>query len=209
MTPQEAWTIVGGLSKPSKMPCHGYSLPTKHCSVGSKLSDVPGSVCYKCYAERGNYLYSNVQNALDRRFQSLSDPRWIDAMTLCIKHNEGSGYFRWHDSGDLQGIWHLAMIVEVCNRTPDIKHWLPTREYSTVRQYRQEHQFPANLTVRLSAYMIDGPAPERQAGEMGVQTSTVVKTGEATCPAPTQGNKCLACRKCWNSSITNIAYKYH
>lgn len=209
MNPKESWELVGGLSKPSKMPCHGYSLPTKYCLTGGKLSDVPGSVCYKCYAGRGNYLYSNVQDALERRYNSLTNPMWIEAMTMAITHNEGSGYFRWHDSGDLLGVWHLCLIAEVCKRTPHIQHWLPTREYAIVRQYLVHHPLPDNLTVRLSAYMVDGPAPSAYAYEMGVVTSTVTKSGEFTCPASTQGNKCLACRNCWNKSVTNVSYKYH
>jgi hypothetical protein len=36
--------------------------------------------------------------------------------------------FRWHDSGDVQDLKHLAKIFKVARLTPNIKHWLPTRE---------------------------------------------------------------------------------
>ena len=53
--------------------------------------------------------------------------RWAEVMAFLIEQNS-CGYFRWHDSGDLQGQQHLDQIIEVCRLTPDVKHWLPTRE---------------------------------------------------------------------------------
>ena len=40
-------------------------------------------------------------------------------------------YFRWHDSGDVQDLDHLRRIYEVCKLTPDVQHWMPTREACT------------------------------------------------------------------------------
>lgn len=206
---KEAWEIVAGLSKPSKMPCHGWSLPARRCITGKRMAKVQGSICSQCYAMRNNYTYPDVQDCLERRYQSLFDPRWIDAMVFLIKHYESSGYFRWHDSGDLQGAWHLKMIVAVCEQTPLIKHWLPTREYAFVREYVDSGGIiPDNLTVRFSALMIDGPAPRHLAERCGVQVSGVSKDG-FTCPASQQGNKCLTCRECWNRNTLNITYKKH
>ena len=37
-------------------------------------------------------------------------------------------FHRWFDSGDLQSLSHLMKIIEVCEHTPHIKHWLATRE---------------------------------------------------------------------------------
>ena len=49
MKTKEAWTLVGGLSKPSKMPGWSIGLPAKECKTGGKLQAVKGSVCYDCY----------------------------------------------------------------------------------------------------------------------------------------------------------------
>ena len=62
-------------------------------------------------------------------------------------------YFRWPSSGDLQGENHLRNIVTLAKHTPDVKHWLSTREAEVVRAVGQ---FPDNLVVRLSATKIDG-----------------------------------------------------
>ena len=205
---REAWDDVGGLSKPSKMPCFSYSIPAKRCQVGGKLAKVKNSVCFFCYALKGRYLFPNVQNALERRFSSLAREDWVAKMVCAISANERSGFFRWHDSGDLQGVWHLAKIVSVANALPQIRFWLPTREYGVISDFLKEGgKIPSNLTVRLSGYMLDGVAPLGLAARLGVCASAVSAT-DWNCPSAKQGNKCQSCRLCWDNSKT-VTYKKH
>jgi hypothetical protein len=202
MNKKEAESIAGPLSNPSKMPGRGTSTPATACKTGSKLRQVPGSTCHGCYAYKGMYQFPAVQAALQRRLDALRDPQWVDAMVRLVA---GQEWFRWHDSGDIQGVWHLANIAEVARRTPDTHHWIPTREYKMVADYRKGGgTLPPNLVVRLSAHMVDGPEPIGY----GLPTSTVV-TGPATCPAPTQGNKCADCRACWSPDVQNVSYHKH
>ena len=209
MTIAEAISFIGGLSKPSKMPCFSYSIPPWECKTGGKLRSIKESVCAKCYAFKGRYGFPPVKNALKRRFESIGSALWVEAMTLAISGSEGSGFFRWHDAGDIQDLNHLEKIAQVARNLPSIQFWLPTREYKIVSEYVEKHgKFPANLTVRLSAYKVDGQAPLSLARRLGVLTSTV-SSGSFTCPAPNQGNKCLACRACWNKDIETISYKKH
>jgi len=205
-----ALDLIGGLSEPSKMPCYGYSIPASTCKIGAKLKNVAGSVCNKCYAMRGNYMFRTVQASLMKRFKSLSNPFWVRAMTVAITKKVGTGYFRWHDSGDIQSVGHLKKIIQVCNNLPDIKFWLPTREYAIISKYLAKGgKFPVNLTVRLSSLMIDGPAPTGIATRFNLVTSGVSSNGNFTCPASQQGNKCQDCRACWDKNVPNIGYKKH
>lgn len=205
----EAEAIVGTLSSPSKMPCHGYSIPARHCHVGKKMKDVKGSVCASCYALKGRYLFGNVQNAMEKRYQSLNDPRWADAMTYLIGQT-GNPFFRWHDSGDLQSVKHLTNIVKVAKALPHVSFWLPSREYGIISNYvSQGGEIPDNLTIRLSALMIDGPAPEAIANRLGLVVSGVSKEAGFTCPSSTQGNVCGDCRACWDKSTFSVSYKKH
>ena len=130
-------------------------------------------------------------------------------MTLLIKNLEKSGYMRLHDSGDLQSLNHLEKICQVARNLPNIKFWLPTREYQIVSEYKKLHRvFPKNLIIRLSAYMVDSAPPTDIAKRSGVLTSTVTTTN-FTCPASNQNNQCNDCRKCWDLRVQNIAYKKH
>lgn len=205
----DAESIVGTLSKPSKMPGHAYSIQAKRCVTGQKLRHIKGTVCSKCYALKGHYPTSVVQRAMEKRFQSLKHPLWVEAIAFLIDCTTNA-YFRWHDSGDLQGVWHLKNIVQVAHRLPYVHFWLPTREYGFVTRYiEQGGTIPDNLTIRLSAQLIDGPAPESLAQRLGVQMSGVTATPEFTCPSHNQGNKCGSCRACWDKSIFNVTYKKH
>jgi hypothetical protein len=209
MKTSEALEIIGGLSSPSKIPCYGYSIPANRCVTGQKLRNVENSICSKCYALKGHYTFSRVQNALERRFVSLSSPLWVEAMTVAINSKEKSGFFRWHDSGDLQSVEHLENIVKVCNGTPNIQHWLPTREYGIVGAFvRAGGVIPKNLTVRFSALTFDGNPPLSAARNLGVQVSSASKEN-FTCPASKQSNTCGNCRVCWNKEVENVIYKKH
>ena len=199
MRKKEARVITGGLSAPSKMPGPAYNLPATECITGAKLVNIPGSVCHGCYALKGRYRFTNVRMALARRLESLKHPRWVEAMTVLIK---GEPWFRWHDSGDLQSAWHLKQIFEVCTRTPDTMHWLPTRE-ARILNLMDPDIIPPNLIIRMSSHMIDqGPV------SFWPWTSTV-STQAKTCPAADQGNKCRDCRACWDRSVKNVTYPKH
>jgi len=199
MLKKEARKITGGLSAPSKMPGPAYNLPATECITGAKLVKVPGSVCHGCYALKGRYRFSNVRMALARRLESLKHPRWVDAMVTLI---HGEPWFRWRDSGDLLGAAHLKNIFEVCKRTPETSHWLPTRE-ARILNLMDPDIIPSNLIIRMSSHMIDQPPVK-----FWPWTSTVSTTGYS-CPAKDQGNKCLDCRNCWDRNVSNVTYPKH
>ena len=199
MKTDEAWQLVGGLSKPSKMPGWSIGIPAKECKTGSKLRDVKDSVCYDCYALKGCYVFKVVQDAQYRRLAAIYTPQWVQAMTHLI-NSKKPNVFRWHDSGDVQDLEHLNKIFEVCRVKPSKRHWMPTRE-AWVKDHLD--RAPSNLVIRFSAPMVDQAAPASWPN-----TSTVVTAG-ATCPSAQQGNQCLDCRNCWNSEIKNISYGQH
>src|SRR5207247_2375847 len=102
-------------------------------------------------------------------------------------------YFRWFDSGDLQGASHLQNICTVAAHTPEVRHWLPTRELETVQAVRREGgPFPENLVVRVSAHRIDG-APPRGFPTTSTVTATGARPGALVCPSPEQKNTCRDC----------------
>ena len=200
MKTSEALKIVGGLSKPSKMPGWAYGTPAKECKTGTKLRDIEGSTCHKCYAMKGCYVFPVVQAAQYRRLDSIQDPRWVDAMAMLI-NSKKSKWFRWHDSGDVQDEEHLLKIFAVAKLTPETRHWLPTREAWTAKYLSA---VPDNLTLRFSMPMVDQPASGSWRN-----TSTVVSGEGRTCPAPDQNNECKDCRACWDLSVKNVAYGKH
>lgn len=208
MTRKEAFAITGNLSKPSKMPGHGYSIPASKCITGAKLRDVCNSVCSKCYALKGRYVFPNVQNALERRLDAFQSPNFVSAMVTIITDLKEE-HFRWFDSGDLQSLFMLVQIATIAKSTPKCMHWLPTREYKFVDEYiKLFGAFPDNLIVRVSAHIMDNDAPSRFTHTSQVHTSTT-PANVYRCPAPEQGNKCNTCRACWDPNVKTVSYRAH
>ena len=199
MNTKEAWTLVGGLSKPSKMPGWSIGIPAKECKTGKKLRQIKNSVCEGCYALKGCYVFKVVQEAQYKRLEAIQHPDWVLAMATLI-NSKKPDVFRWHDSGDVQDVDHLEKIFEVCRLTPEKRHWMPTRE-AWIKDHM--HKAPANLVVRFSSPMIDqGPV------KSWANTSTV-STKSRTCPAPDNNNECGSCRACWDPLVKNIEYGKH
>lgn len=216
-TKKEALTIVGGLSSPSKMPGYGWSISAKKCKRGSKMALIEGSTCHSCYANKGRYRFKNVQDAMERRLKNLSDPMWIPAMVFLLKDEK---YFRWFDSGDLQSKEHLEKIITVVESTPNCKHWLPTREFSVIKEYLEENtSFPKNICVRMSSDFVDQRPMREYIGACISTTSKDKWIGDDSADkvhnCPVAGNHKIKscaeanCDACWDTNTYHINYKIH
>lgn len=192
------------------MPGFGHSTSALDCITGAKLRQIKGSTCEGCYALKGHYYRHGVQNALKKRKERLRDPLWVEAMVRALKKEK---WFRWHDSGDLQGIWHLDNIAAVCRLTPHVAHWLPTREYQMVKKWLGRNKCPENLCIRLSEHMVNQIGPAQQFAIKYNVTSSAVEYEKQLegkhCPALKQGDVCGDCRSCWDNSVPLVIYTKH
>lgn len=202
----------------SKMPGSTFATDAFACKVGSKLAEVEGSVCNRCYARKLQKLRPSVDKGWSNNYEKATTliannpDRWASACVFQIErmaNKSGEFFHRWFDSGDLDSVAMLAAICDVAARTPQIQHWLPTREAAMVKAYRKQGgHVPSNLTIRVSSTMI-GDAPIRG----HENTSTVHRKGDAPeghiCPAPKQGGNCGDCRACWDKSVKTVSYCLH
>lgn len=219
LTVKAAVEIAGKVSEGnSKMPGSTFAISAKECKVGGKLAEVKGSVCSRCYALKLQKLRPSVDQGWTANYLKATrmidaNPEgWAKAAAFQIKRiaaKSGEGFHRWFDSGDLQSVDMLAAICRVAVLTPEIKHWLPTREAKIVKDFKAAGGLvPSNLVIRVSSTMI-GDKP--LAGH--ANTSTVHRKGEAVsghaCPASQQGNACGDCRACWSTEVGNVSYPLH
>lgn len=213
-TKKKALEIIGGsLSEPSKMPGYGWGISAKRCARGSMLARQEGTVCSKCYALKGHYTFKNVYEAHERRLDQMNNnSQWVEAMTYLLKDEKE---FRWLDSGDLQSVGFLSKIVEVCNATPNVKHWLPTREVRIVIMFLDKGGvIPDNLNIRISADKINELPMALIKGFTFSTTSTKDNwEGAHNCPVSfvkdLKSCEQAGCRACWNKNVTHINYKVH
>ena len=217
---KQALPYIVSLSSPSKMETYGYSTSALDCKQGGKLHKIKDTVCAKCYARKGRYIFKSCQKCLNARMDKIkNEPYWVDAMIYILKHKrikkELLTLFRWHDSGDLQSMEHFKKIIEIARETPDITHWLPTKELKLMREFvKTKEKLPDNLTVRVSAFKVNGKPIKLK----GMTTSVVItkdrmgKMPGFDCPVysdPNHGNKCGECTACYDGLITNINYLQH
>lgn len=222
MKVKEANSITGhksGLGRTSKMPGYSTAISAHDCKMGVKLAKIEGTICSRCYALKGNYQFPDVRAGHARRLQAISDPRWVEGMAFlidrrCILTDPDLAYFRWFDSGDLQSLEHLIKIFAVARLTPQVSHWLATREIGFLRKYDRlvKHSlqpYPStNMIVRVSSNMV-GQEPLKRTPSWAVTSTVDWKNAPRTCPSLSQGNACLTCRACWDASVPNVNYLGH
>lgn len=140
-----------------------------------------------------------------------------------ITKKHDSRYFRWFDTGDLQGVAMLWAINQIALQTPSTSHWLPTKEYGYVLNalspsHPRTWDWAPNLTLRLSVHMRNSePSPfwklKREAAFAQGLTLTFSQVFDEehgpsedwhVCEAPKQDHKCLDCRHCWGDK--DVAY---
>jgi hypothetical protein len=186
-----------------------WSLQALETCPASKNAD--GSLvdaCKGCYATTGNYNYPNVKAPRAHNREDWQRLEWVDDMVQAL---QDSRYFRWFDSGDMYTIGLAEKILEVMQRTPWVKHWLPTRmhKFPKFRGVLTEMQALDNVMVRFSSDSVTGQFIDGLHGSVIVPTIDDVTPKMQACEAYQHGGKCNGCRACWDKSVPLIAYPAH
>jgi hypothetical protein len=183
------------------------------------IDTCPGSIaspgvlvdaCKGCYATTGNYNYPNVK--APREFNRTDWERldWVDDMVNELNNDR---YFRWFDSGDVYSLALAEKILEVMQRTPWCKHWLPTRmhKFPKFRMVFDSMKSLDNVSVRFSSDSITGEyIPGLHGSVIGPDAATYVDfEGSSLCRAYEHEGKCSGCRACWDKSVDLICYPAH
>jgi hypothetical protein len=165
--------------------------------------------CKGCYATTGFYLMGSVRAPRDFNKQDWKRDGWVSDMVSAIGKSK---YFRWFDSGDVYSVKLAWKIYEVMVKTPDCKHWLPTRMYKFGKflPVLDAMNDLDNVVVRWSSDSIEGKSiPIRNQQSTIIPATAIPEYGESVCEAYSRGGKCADCRKCWDKSIYQIAYPQH
>jgi hypothetical protein len=201
------------LSSTSKMPkkCKSWSTEAIHTCPGSIKSKIKGVIklvdaCEGCYARSGMYNMPNVKAPRIHNKEDWKRKGWEDDMVDTLKSDK---LFRWFDSGDCYDLRLAKKIKKVIMRTPNTRHWFPTRMYKFPKftKILTEINELQNAVVRYSSDSVTGGIIE------GKNTSTIFSGKEpknvTVCRAYERGGKCEDCRACWDKNTKVIAYKAH
>lgn len=197
-------------------------------SVTSKLDGVrswslqaretcPGSIdangelvpaCAGCYAVGGNYRYPNVREPRIENRDDWQRPEWVADMVAALRNDR---FFRWFDSGDMYALPLAEKILEVMTRTPEVRHWLPTRmhKFSKFASVIARMQALPNVMVRPSSDSVTGEYTAGLHGSTIVPSIDQVPAGATLCHAANNAGKCGACRACYSKDVAVVAYVAH
>ena len=196
------------LSKPSKMPCKTWSLEAGSTCPGSidPTTKLPLPVCAGCYAKDGFYNMPNSKLVRDLNRDDWKRDGWVDDMVLALAKQT---YFRWFDSGDCYHPTLALKILQVIERTPHCKHWMPTKSYTIpkIRVVLERIKALPNASVRYSSPSITGEFTEEHGSTVVPYAET--PTEATLCEAYSRDGKCGACRACWDKDVKVIAYPAH
>ena len=193
------------LSKAGKMPCRSWSLQALETCKGAY--DMNGEIveaCSGCYALKGNYRFSNVMKSRAHNLQDCKREEWVDDMVVELDNDR---YFRWFDSGDLQGIKMLEDINNIAWASPHVKFWLPTKEYTLIKDHSLD--IAPNLIIRVSNPNKNKSFKDSFDYVSAVFDKDILPKDSHICPSSKQGNKCGSCRACWSDKVKEVIYLAH
>lgn len=196
------------LSRTSKLGCLSWSLQARETCPGSIGTDGElVDACRGCYATSGNYRFANVKAPRIHNREDWKRAEWVDDMVTALTRETR---FRWFDSGDLYALPLAEKILQVMQRTPHVRHWLPTRMEKFPKFARVLDRMRAlpNVAVRFSSDSVQGEFNAAH-GSTIFDAGTKAPAGAFVCGAYTRGGQCGDCRACWNKSIPVIAYPAH
>lgn len=181
------------------------------------IDTCPGSVaapgelvdaCKGCYATTGNYNYPNVKAPRLSNKEDWQRETWTDDMVMAL---DSDRYFRWFDSGDMYTLALAEKILEVMQRTPWVRHWLPTRmaKFPKFRAVLRAMRQLDNVSVRFSSDSVLGEYIDGTHGSVIIPTPDKATKGMTICEAYSRAGKCSGCRACWDKNVNVIAYPAH
>jgi hypothetical protein len=164
--------------------------------------------CAGCYAVGGNYRFANVREPREHNKLDWQRLEWVDDMVQAL---DSERYFRWFDSGDMYSLGLAEKILQVMERTPWVRHWLPTRmhKFPKFRIVLERMQALANVSVRFSSDSVTGEYVPGLHGSVIVPGADTVPAGATLCRAYENGGKCSGCRACYDKAVPVIAYLAH
>jgi len=181
------------------------AIETCPASIGADGNLV--AACSGCYATTGNYNYPNVKAPRLENKQDWQREAWVSDM---VKALDSSRYFRWFDSGDMYSLGLAEKMLEVMQKTPWCKHWLPTRmaKFSKFEDVLARMQSLDNVMVRFSSDSVSGEFDSRH-GSVIIESPEALPEGATLCEAYDNGGKCNGCRACYSKDVPLIAYPAH
>jgi hypothetical protein len=188
--------------------CLNIAFPVCTCRNDAPCKEV-------CYACKGCQQFANVQGAYYRNLRLyFDDPDNFFEQVYCKVKFAGLPKVRLFDSGDFPDYDFLVRLVDLCNKTKDVKYMAFTKKYDLVNKYIDENgDLPANLNIMFSAW--DRLWEVLNPHNLGVayvdfddkRMNPDFPQNAFVCPG--RKTTCSACGACWSKKLKAVVFKQH
>jgi hypothetical protein len=188
--------------------CLNIAFPVCVCRNDAPCKEV-------CYACKGCQQFANVQAAYYRNLRLyFDDPDNFFEQVYCKVKFAGLPKVRLFDSGDFPDYDFLVRLVDLCNKTKDVKYMAFTKKYDLVNKYIDENgDLPANLNIMFSAW--DRLWEVLNPHNLGVayvdfddkRMNPEWPQNAFVCPG--RKTTCSACGACWSKKLKAVVFKQH
>jgi hypothetical protein len=169
-------------------------------------------VCQGCYAKGGHYRFKNVKDSRERNLKQSKQVNFISSMVKAIDKS-GAKYMRWFDSGDFYDHRFTMFVKNVCELTPNVKHWIASRALALPhwQPVRQGFDKLPNVMVRASYGSLDAKYDKKIHTAIVVPHDVKLPKGAHLCMATETHGQCGECKACWSKAKAHrlIAYRPH
>lgn len=188
--------------------CLNLAFPTCTCR--------PDAPCKKtCYACKGCQQIAKVQAAYYRNLRLYYDnPDEFFEQVYCKVKFSGLPKVRLFDSGDFPDYDFLVRLMDLCERTSNVKYMAFTKQYEIVNEYIDKNgNLPKNLNIIFSAWdklwKFDNPHG------LGVayvdfddkRLNPEFPKNAFVCPG--RESTCSACGACWSKKLKVVIFHQH
>lgn len=168
-----------------------------------------------CYAGKGCQQIAAVQGAYYRNLRLYhDDPNdFFEQIYYKIKFS-GLPKVRWFDSGDIVDAEFFERMVDLCKKTPNVKHMAFTKKYEIVNEYIDKNgSIPDNLNILFSAWDRLWEVPNPHNFGMAYvdfndkRMNPDIPKYAFVCPG--RESTCSACGACFNKKLKAVVFHQH
>jgi len=122
-----------------------FSIPA-YKSLDGKVTCPFAKDCVKyCYAQRGNYRFSNVKKGQQKRYELTKTDNFVPIMNANIML-ERPTHVRIHDSGDFYSIKYLNKWIQIARDNKDVIFYAYTKSI----KFFKDIKLPKNMKIIFS-----------------------------------------------------------
>ena len=191
--------------------CLNIAFPTCTCREDAPCKN-------QCYACKGRQQICRVQAAYYRNLRLYYDnpDEFFEQVYYKVKFS-GLPKVRLFDSGDIPNYDFLVRLVDLCNKTPNVKYGGFTKKYEIVNKWIDKNgNLPENLNIVFSAWHIGWKVinphnlPVAYVDFKDKTLNPEFPKDITSCPNEKDKTiTCSICRKCWNKNIKAVKFTQH